>query len=76
MPLSLYSFISFQLLFSSQKNIQHVKKLFLVILVLGIVYVLYSTIFLKQLFASYDIKESQDIIEYFSKLLSKVQKFN
>lgn len=44
MPLSLYSFISFQLLFSFQKNIQLVKKVFLVILVLGIVYVLYSAI--------------------------------
>jgi len=52
------------------RNIQHIKKIFLVILVLGIIYVLYSTIFLKQLLVSYDIKESQDIIEYFSKTLS------
>lgn len=52
------------------RNVQHFKKVFLVILISGLIYVLYSVIFLKQLLVSYDIKESQDMIEYFSKTLS------
>lgn len=52
------------------KTLDHIKKLFVVILALGIIYLLYDIIFIRQLLVNYDIKNSQAIIEYFSKTLS------
>lgn len=52
------------------KTQDHLKKLFVVIIVLGFIYLLYDMIFIKDLLVNYDIKNSQAIIEYFSKTLS------
>lgn len=52
------------------KNLHHIKKLFIVIVIVGMVYTFYDMLFFKQLIINYDIKNSQNIIEYFSKTLS------
>ena len=52
------------------RNLQYIKKVFAVIIILGVIYIFYSLLFIKDLIVSYDIKNSQDIIEYFSKTLS------
>lgn len=52
------------------KNLGHIRKLFVVIVILGIIYVIYDLIFIKDLIINYDIKSSQGMIEYFSKTLS------
>lgn len=52
------------------KDIIHIKKLFIVIVIVGAVFVFYDLLFIKDLIVNYDIKSSQSIIEYFSKTLS------
>jgi hypothetical protein len=52
------------------KDLIHIKKLFVVIVIVGAVYVFYDLLFIKDLIVNYDIKNSQNIIEYFSKTLS------
>jgi hypothetical protein len=52
------------------RNLHHIKKVFFVIMILGFVYVLYDMLFIRELVINYDIKNSQAIIEYFSKTLS------
>lgn len=52
------------------RNLKYVKKAFQVIIILGVIYLIYDLIFLKELTVEYDDKTSQAIVEYFSKTLS------
>lgn len=52
------------------RNLNYIKKVFQVIIILGIIYLVYDLIFIRELTVSYDDKNSQAIVEYFSKTLS------
>ena len=52
------------------KNLYYVRRIFNVIIILGIVYIVFDIVFIKQLLISYDDKNSQAMMEYFSKTLS------
>jgi len=52
------------------KKLHYIKILFNVIIVAGLIYVAFDLIFIKNLLINYDIKNSQAIVEYFSKTLS------
>ena len=54
-----------QLIVFFQKNVQHFKKIFLIIMISGLIYIILSVDISKQLLVSYDIKESQDMMIYF-----------
>ena len=61
-------FSPFILLFP--KNLLYIKKAINVIVILGVIYTIYSIVFIKSLLIPYNIINSQDIVEYFSKTLS------
>jgi hypothetical protein len=52
------------------KNLLYIKKTINVILILGVIYTIYSLLFIRDLLTPYNILKSQDIVEYFSKTLS------
>jgi hypothetical protein len=52
------------------RNLLYIKKAINVILILGIIYTIYSILFIRHLLMPYNIQNSQDILEYFSKTLS------
>jgi hypothetical protein len=52
------------------KKLVYIKKVINVVLILGIIYVLYSLLFIKDLLLPYNVQNSQNIVEYFSKTLS------
>lgn len=52
------------------RNLKFLNLTFKVIVILGVIYLLYDLIFIRELTVSYDDKNSQNIVEYFSKTLS------
>ncbi|NTV18915.1 MAG: hypothetical protein HGA83_05750 [Bacteroidales bacterium] len=52
------------------KNLYYIKKVFLIIIILGLIYLGLDLYFIRDLLVEYDLKNSQDMIEYFSKTLS------
>lgn len=52
------------------KNLNYIKKVIWVIVILGVIYLVFDLIFIRALTVSYDDKNSQNIVEYFSKTLS------
>jgi hypothetical protein len=52
------------------RNLLHVKKSINVILILGVIYTIFSAIFIRDIMIQYNLQVSQDIVEYFSKTLS------
>ena len=52
------------------KNLYYIKKVFLIIIIFGLIYLGLDLYFIRDLLVEYDLKNSQDMIEYFSKTLS------
>lgn len=52
------------------KNLHYLKKVINVILILAVFYIIYCILFIRDLLSPYDVKNSLNIVEYFSKTLS------
>lgn len=52
------------------RNLLYLKKSINVVLILGIIYTVFSILFIKDILIQYNLQNSQNIVEYFSKTLS------
>lgn len=52
------------------KNLPYLKKVFTVIIILGIIFLFFDLVSIRQLLVSYDDKDAQGKIEYYAKTLS------